>query len=150
VHAARVSHMPRSVRKISRYARLHADFHLLARIISLAESLIMDETLEGLLIYRSLIGTRACAPNARAVAVSLFSAFLLPLPPPLPPPLPRRRRSYRQRRGERACLAKKKDARLLYARLDQRVRPRVFHPREICRTTRRLPHQHPRPIAAAD
>lgn len=44
----------RHVRKISRYARPHADFDLHARIILLSGLLIIDGTLGSLLIYRSL------------------------------------------------------------------------------------------------
>lgn len=44
----------RHVRKISRYARPHADFDLRARIILLSGLLIIDGTLGSLLIYRSL------------------------------------------------------------------------------------------------
>lgn len=50
----------RHVRKISRYARPHADFDLRVRIILLSGLLIIDGTLGSLLIYRLLNAGPTC------------------------------------------------------------------------------------------
>lgn len=70
----------RHVRKISRYARPHADFDLRARIILLSGLLIIDGTLGSLLIYRSLNAGPTCVyghayirPSACNVSLLLFS-----------------------------------------------------------------------------
>ena len=67
----------RHVRKISRYARPHADFDLRARIILLSGLLIIDGTLGSLLIYRSLNAGPTCVHGCAYIRTNTCNGYII-------------------------------------------------------------------------